>query len=101
MRYEGTSTDAIRNKISATGRKLWTRDRTNTEAITEHKLFNCINYSGKDTDIISSIVRNYCGIKACQCNPSLSSLSHNTPLVHKCGFFYCRRVRHQSVTIKA
>lgn len=58
MRYEGTSTDAIKNKISATGRNLWTRDRTKIEAITEHKLFNCINYLGKAMDIISSIVRN-------------------------------------------
>lgn len=54
------STNASENKISATGRKLWTRDRTRTEAITqtEHKLFNCIDYLGKDTDIISNIVKN-------------------------------------------
>lgn len=55
MKCEGMSTDAIRNKTSTTGRKLWTRDRTKTEAIqTERKLFNSTDYSGKDMDIISS-----------------------------------------------
>lgn len=84
------STDAIGNKISVTGGKLWTRDRTDTEAVTqtEHKLFNCIDHLGKDMDIISSIVMNQCEIKAHQCNPSLSSLSPNTSLVQKCGIFF-------------
>lgn len=49
MRYEGISTDAIGNKIFTTGGKLWTRDRTRTEAITqtEHKLFNLHRLLGK------------------------------------------------------
>lgn len=40
MRYEGMSTDAIGNKISATGRKLWTRDRTRTETITQNTSYS-------------------------------------------------------------
>lgn len=60
MRYECINIDAIGNKLSATGGKLRTRDRTRPEAITqtEHKLFNCIDYLGKDMEMISSIVRN-------------------------------------------
>lgn len=40
MRYECISIDAIGNKISATGGKLWTRDRTRPETITQNKSYS-------------------------------------------------------------